>query len=334
MDGYASVASAQENVDLVADYQAITDGVGLVDLSARTQIELTGDDRASFLHNLCTSEIKKLPTGSGAELFLTDARGHILAHGFAFAGPSSLVLETVEGVGPQLIQHLDRYQIREKVKFIDRSNDWAELLVAGAKAPEFLLGLGIANVPEARLAHIETQLFDQPISLRRVEFTNSPGFMVSCPRADQNMIREKLIAAGARACREAAFEAARIEAGLPVYGRDISDKNLPQEVARDERTISFTKGCYIGQETVARIDALGHVNRTLVGLRFASQQVPEAGLELSASGQVVGQVTSAAFSPRFHAAIALAYVRRGSNTPGFKLTSALGDAEIVKLPMA
>ncbi len=128
---------------------------------------------------------------------------------------------------------------------------------------------------------------------------------------------------------------ARIEAGTPYYGRDLSDANLPQELAHDARAISFTKGCYIGQETVARLDALGHVNRTLCGVRLAGSEIPPVGTEFTGgAGKSVGQVTSAAFSPRLDAPLALAYVRRGENMPGSRLESSLGSAEVVALPVA
>ncbi len=146
--------------------------------------------------------------------------------------------------------------------------------------------------------------------------------------------RAVLVAAGATECRPAAFDAARIEWGFPLYGVDITDKNLPQEVARDALAISFVKGCYLGQETVARIDALGHVNKLLVGVRFHGATVPSPDTELSAAGQTVGHVTSATYSPRLSAPLALAYVRRGSNEPGTKLSSALGDAAVVRLPVS
>ena len=140
--------------------------------------------------------------------------------------------------------------------------------------------------------------------------------------------------AGARPCGSEAVEIARIEAGTPLFGRDITDANLPQEIARDARAISFVKGCYIGQETVARLDALGHVNRTLAGVRFAATDVPASGTELTDdSGKVAGRVTSATFSPTLGAPLALAFVRRETNTPGSKLTSAVGPAEVVQLPL-
>jgi hypothetical protein len=131
-----------------------------------------------------------------------------------------------------------------------------------------------------------------------------------------------------------ALEIARIEAGFPWFGVDLSDKNLPQEAARDRQAISFVKGCYIGQETVARIDALGHVNKTLVGVKFSGARVPDPGMELKAGEQSAGHVTSACFSPRLQAPLALAWVRRGNNEPGAAVDSPLGRAEVVSLPAA
>ena len=112
-------------------------------------------------------------------------------------------------------------------------------------------------------------------------------------------------------CDETTFESIRLEVGFPWYGRDITDKNLPQEIGRDCLAISLMKGCYLGQETVARIDALGHVNKLLVSVRFATDAVPPAGAALRSGGVHVGDVTSAAYSPRLEASLALAYVRRG-----------------------
>ncbi len=169
--------------------------------------------------------------------------------------------------------------------------------------------------------------------MRRVDLTGPDGFEISAEAADLPAVRDALAAAGAEPCAAVAFEAARIEWGFPLFGRDISEKNLPQEVARDARAISFVKGCYLGQETVARIDALGHVNRTLVGVRFSSNGAPTPGMELTSDGATAGTVTSASYSPQLRAPMALAVVRRGKNTPGTRLQSAAGDSEVVALPV-
>ncbi len=120
---------------------------------------------------------------------------------------------------------------------------------------------------------------------------------------------------------------------MPRYGVDFNEENLPQEVGRDDQAISFTKGCYLGQETVARIDALGQVNQRLVGVRFFGSDVPAGGTGLTREDRFVGLVTSAALSPKLDAPLALAMVRREANAPGTRLVSAVGECEVVSLPV-
>jgi folate-binding protein YgfZ len=313
-------------------YRTLVEGCGLVDLGHRTQVELTGEDRAAFLHNLCTNEVRRLPAGSGCEAFLTNAQGKILFHVYIFARADSLVIETVPDAGQRLLAHLDRYLIRERVALHDRSQDWAELLVAGTQAERLLLSLG-ASVPAGHMEHTAARVEPAEIQLRRVDWIEPPAWLIGASRPCLPELHAALVAAGATPSDLQVFDTLRIEAGTPLYGRDISDDNLPQELARDERAISFTKGCYIGQETVARIDALGHVNKTLVGVRFGQGEVPAVDTPLEVHNQAVGRVTSATFSPRLGAPLALAYVRRGHNTPGTRLDSPAGPAEVIRLPV-
>lgn len=318
--------------DAAAEDDALANAAGLVDLSARTRIELTGEDRAAFLHNLCTNEIRKLPSGAGCEAFLADARGRVLFHVFVVCRPDSLIVETMPGDETRLLAHLDRYLIREKVTLAARTEETCELLVAGPKAAAVLAGLASASLPERRLGSAQFELAGCTAMVVRTDLAGSGGFLLIAKRSDGAALWRALFAAEARPCGSQALETARIEAGFPWYGVDISEENLPQEIGRDQQAISFVKGCYIGQETVARIDALGHVNKLLVGVKFAGQQAPPAGAELNAAEQTVGEITSACYSPRLRAPLALAYVRRGHNQPGAKLDSSFGAAEVVKLP--
>lgn len=311
------------------EYFALTQGAGIVDFTHRSRLEATGDDRRSFMHKLTTNDVNGLTDGSGCEAFFLDARGHVLGHAFLISTGQSIVVETVSGQNEVLLKHLDRYLIREKVELYDRTRDWAELLVAGARSAEVLNRLASSELPGASLSSVEMEVAGQPALVVRVQMTESGGYLVFLrDGARRQEVIEAVCKQGAVLCGEEAFTAARIEAGFPFYGLDITDKNLPQEVARDECAISFRKGCYLGQETVARIDALGHVNKTLVRLTFEGNEVPPAGTDLIAGEVDVGQVTSAAFSPGKKAAVALGYVRRGSNEPGTKLASAYGPAVV------
>ncbi|HEY2893384.1 MAG TPA: glycine cleavage T C-terminal barrel domain-containing protein, partial [Pirellulales bacterium] len=305
---------------------------GLVDLGHRTQIELRGADRATFLHNLCTNEVRKLPVGAGCEAFITSVQGKTLAHGFIFMDAESIVFDTSPGQADRLLAHLDHYLVSEQVTLADRSTEWSELLLSGPTAEKVLEKVSAARLASARLAHQHVEIAGRAVWARRADLAGPQGILLSAAVEDIESVRATIEAAGALPCGVAAFEAARVEWGFPLFGQDITESNLPQEVARDPQAVSYVKGCYLGQETVARIDALGHVNQTLVALRFAPESVPAAGLELTAETRKVGQVTSAAYSPRLGRWCGLGYVRRGSNVPESTLSSAAGPVEFVKPP--
>jgi folate-binding protein YgfZ len=280
--------------------------------------------------------------GGGTEAFILDAKGHVLGHVLVFCGPSSVILDSVPGQSERLIGHLDRYIIRENVEIHDRTGQWGVLLVGGPQAAALMESLAL-GVPEVRFGHAESSLMGRPVYLRRVDLVGPDSWLLACRREDVNSLLAALGNAGAIRAEPEAFEIARVEAGTPLYERDVTEKNLPQEVNRDAQAISFTKGCYLGQETVARIDALGHVNRVLVGVRFESREIPNPGSDLypiedanpssATKSATIGSVTSAVYSPRLQTALALAYVRRGHTHPGARLSSAVGNAEVVELPL-
>jgi folate-binding protein YgfZ len=318
---------------LVTDFHALRLGVGFA-LMPRTQIEVRGADRASFLHGMCTNDVKSLAVGQGREAFFTDVQGKTIGHAYLFAGEEAIWIDTTAGQADVLMPGLDRYIIREKVELFDRTADRAEFVIAGANAEQLLGELIGATSPSARLQHIAATVTGKAVSLRRVDFTSEDCFFLACDAGDVDAIRAAMESAGAKLVGDAAVDAARIEQGTPLFGRDITPANLPQELARDPLAISFTKGCYLGQETVARIDALGHVNRYLVGVRFEGEEVPSVGASLRAGDKDVGNVTSATYSPRLSAPLALAFVRRGHHEPGTKLQAENVAGEVIALPLA
>ena len=295
-------------------------GAHLVELRDWTQIEMTGNDRASFLHNMCTNEINGLKPGKGCEAFLTNVQGKILAYVDVSCLEDSLTLRCAPGQADAITAHLDRYIIREDVTLHDRTVEWGLWLAAG----------------DAIEAMIAEQLGGQPpteICLRRTGMVTTTAFLLSGPRDVLQRLTKSLVEDGAVQCDDEIFEMARIEAGTPLYGRDVTEENLPQEVALNDLAISFTKGCYLGQETVARIDALGHVNRTLVGVRLSGRTVPMVGEQLHVDGKPIGKITSAVFSETLDSPLALAYVRRGHNQPGMTLDGPNGPVEVIELPV-
>lgn len=318
--------------ELRKQYEALTAAAGWCDVGHRTQIEFTGMDCARFLHNLCTNDIVRLQPGTGCEAFVTNVQGKTVGYIYVFRDTDSIVVDTVPRQGESLMAHFDRYHIREDVQLRDQSASWKALLLSGQASPRLLADESV-EVPAEYLCHGGVVLFGQHVSLRRVEITGATAFLISGEQDAVARISQRMTDVGAEPCGQTAFDMARIETGSPLFGRDISDQNLPQEVNRDDRAISFDKGCYLGQETVARIDALGHVNRTLRGVKFGGDDVPEAGSELRVGGQPAVRITSAAFSPKLDAPLALGYVRRKHSTPGTRLATDAGDVEVVSLPV-
>ena len=292
--------------------------IAVYDLSDRTQIEVTGRDRATLLHGFCTNDIKRLKAGDGCEAFLTNIKGRVLGHLFIFAGPDSLWLDTVPGQEAAIIAHLDRYVIREDVQLIGRTAERGELFITGQFAAQLLmLDDGLAPYGSVRR---ETP--GSTIEIRRVDLLNEPGFLMSVPRQSIELTRASLIAVGCVAGTNEEFETRRIESGFPFYGQDITDDQIAQEVARTKQCVSFTKGCYLGQEPIARLDAMGHTNRELRRIRFEAGSAPHVGATLLAvdSDEEAGLMTSVAplTSPTGETA-ALAYLKTRFNQAGTRV---------------
>lgn len=299
----------------LTQYSAATQDAGVVHLPSWTTLLVGGADRASFLHNMCTNDIRKLAVGDQCEAFLTDVKGKTIGHVVVFAQDDSLVLVTVPGQAERLIGHLERYIIREDVQLEDASSlvDW-----------RLVLGHGAASA------------VDQSEGGSSAAFSPSGLFRAPCRQAWLGGywmaagVDAELNYGGAVACAEAVWHTVRIESGWPLFGVDFDESNLPQEVGRDEQAISFRKGCYLGQETVARIDALGHVNQRLATVKLAAEAA--SGDELTAGDKVVGRVTSASYSPRLQSWLALAMVRRGHNDAGSQLVCRNQTAEVAPTP--
>jgi folate-binding protein YgfZ len=320
--------------EFLQQYGALTRGVGFAPLTGRTIIEVTGSDRVQILQSFTTNDVKRLQPGQGCEAFVTSSQGKTIGHVWIFCGGNGHILDTTPGQAQTLIDHFNRYIISEDVTLVDRSSDFVDLLVAGTGAEMLLAKLTGANVPHELLDHRKVKIAGHDVSIGRVEYAGPDCYLVQLSHHDAETVTNALANIGAVACDHDALESARLEAGFPLFGLDITPDNLPQELDRNAQAISFTKGCYLGQETVARIDAIGHVNRLLVGIKFSGDTIPGRETELLSAGQKVGDVTSAAWSPRLQAPLALAIVRRNCAKPGNKLETKYGQAVVVHLPLA
>ncbi len=307
-------------------------GLYLIDRSDRSRIDVSGPDRAKFLHNLTTNEVKRLPAGRGCEAFVTSPQGKTIGYVAILVAEGRIVVRSDPGGMVLALPHLQKYGVFDDVGIEDRSESTFELHVLGDGVDDLIRRAGGTPPDAPDLAHVACELGGRPVRLIRESPAGVAGITIIGERADADSVASALSSAaegvGLAGLGPAEFEALRIEAGTPAFGSDATEKNLPQEFARDDRAISFVKGCYLGQETVARIDALGHVNQFLKGLTFEpGSPCPAPGTLLESDGKRAGTITSAADSPWRGHPVALAMVRATSARPGTLLSLAIEGSD-------
>lgn len=304
-----------------AEYIAAKDSVAVFDVSDRSQIRMTGSARVKFLHSFCSNDIKALESGQGCEAFITSVKGRVIGHVFAFIGDDEIWLDSVAGSSNQILPHLNKYAFVEDVELGDETANRGELLVCGVAAAETLNQLGIDISGLDLWRHRQVAWQDAQLLVRRASMLCTRNFLVS---SEHNVIADfwqALVDREATPAGADAFEALRIESLFPVHGVDISEENIAQEVGRTELAISFTKGCYLGQEPIARLDSLGHVNKAMRGLQIDSAVSLEDRAIVTAvdDDKEIGRITSSAVIPGQDQTVAMGLVRRRFMDSGTEL---------------
>jgi folate-binding protein YgfZ len=310
------------------EYDAALTGAVVFDRSHHGKVEVTGDDAVKFLHNLCSNDVKGLAPDAGCEALFCTATGKVVAHALIYRSPPKgnrelLALDLAPGTAAKTLKHLDRFIISEDVELADRTPQFVQLHLAGPGAANLLTRLAGADLALAPLQQRTVTIATGPAVVRRHDPLGLPGFDVLCGLEQAEGMWLRLLEMGARPAGRRAYETLRIEAGTPTYGVDLDETTFAPEVGRIPQTISYTKGCYLGQEPIVMARDRGQVNRTLLGLKLPEGLAPTGSL-LYRDGKEVGRVTSSVVSPRA-GAIALAYVRRGSQAPGTALEVAVGE---------
>jgi len=334
------------------EHQALHGGAGLVDLSHRGRLAVRGEDAPRFLHGMVTNEVKGLEVGQGNYAFVLDPKGHILADARVLRLDAESYLIDCE---PQLLEvirkELDDHIIADAVELEDQSEQLACVAVEGPRAAEVIRRVAGVDVPQMKtFEHV--YFADKSLRIVYASASGAEGYMIlAAPEKAAEFWRkaQELATEAQRTQRRLnelndlyirpvgfeALEIRRIEAGTPRYGVDMDAKTLPQETGQ-KHAISFTKGCYIGQETVERIHSRGHVNRQLVGLRFREQCEMSRDMMVLVKGHPSGFTTSVAYPPRLGPGlgrtIALAYVRSDNAAPGTRVQVNNQDGEVVELP--
>ncbi|HEV2786228.1 MAG TPA: folate-binding protein [Solirubrobacteraceae bacterium] len=319
------MATLTEN--LAGEYRALTEGCGLVDRSERGKLALTGSERKPFLAGQVTNDIEGLPAGHGCYAAFLTHKGKMLGDLRVLAVEDEgtepeLQLDTERATLQALFDMVRRFKIGYDVELHKRTlqRGLLSLLGPGARAIA-----GAEDLPAEEHAHRAGEIADRPVRL----IVTDTGIDVLCEADDTEAVREALLTAGATPVSEDATEILRVERGRPRYGHELNDSTIPQEAGLNERAVSFTKGCYVGQETVARLFYRGKPNRHLRGLKLSEPVA--GGAELRLGERVVGTLATSLVSP-VHGPIALALVRREA-VPGDTLAVAGGaTAQVVELP--
>lgn len=277
---------------------------GVVDRSDRGAVLVTGPDAWSYLQNLVSADLDVVGDGEGVHSLLLTPQGKLDVDFRLLRVGDEVWLDCDPGFGEQLAASLNRFKIRVKCEVTDRSGNWGSAAVRGPDATgaaRAALNVELPDAPHAQVA------FDDAVVVR-VPWPDGDGFDVVGPPATVATAVDRLSAAGVAQCTADAYDALRIEVGVPRQGFDLDEKTIPQEAFLERDAVSFTKGCFLGQELVCRIDTRGHVNKYLRRLTDIADEPPR-GAEIVAGDKVVGSVTSSA------PAAALGYVRREIDPP-------------------
>jgi folate-binding protein YgfZ len=315
---------------VAADYEAFHDGAAIVDYTDRGRMRFQGAGARDALNGLLTCDLAPLTNGKGAYGAALTNKGKVIADVAIYAMDESFLVEVPGAVWDSWKDLVAKFVNPRMAKRTDETALTCEIGLFGPRAAGIiatLSGLEASALEElAPYAHLTATIDGVTVNVARVPDFGVDGFRLLAVRDALEPLRGALIAQGARVASDAAIESARIEAGRPLWGSDMDDSNLPQEANLEALgAISYTKGCYTGQETVARLHFRGHVNKRIVGLRFEGTAVPPRGATVvGGEDKEVGEVKSAILSPRF-GPIALGMIRREVN-PGDSVTVSIDGA--------
>jgi len=308
--------------DPIDEYRAVREKAGLIDLSFRTQIRMTGEDRVSFLQGMLSNDVKSLNPGSGCLAALLTEQGRIVADLCVYESDDCFLLDVEVRIKDKVMDTLSRFIIADDVEMEDLSEAQTTVALQGPLASHTLEATGASITLPKEFQHCEAVIGGVAVRIIRANVTGEGGYEIIVPSAQSETVWRTLLEAGTSLgiCPVglAALNILRIEAGIPWYGIDMDEGRIVVEVGL-EQAISFKKGCYLGQEVVERATARGRVNRKLSGLIVQSDQIPVPGEKLFQDGQDVGWITSAAYSPRLAKPVALGYVRREQGEQGTQL---------------
>jgi folate-binding protein YgfZ len=323
----------------LSEYSAVRDGgAGLFDQSSRGRILVSGSEAVMFLNGLITNDMKTLAVNSWMAAAFANVQGRLLAAVRIAHREDGFLIDTESATRETVITLLDRFTLAGDFHLQDLTDEMAMFSVQGRGAPEVMsrvFGVEAASVERQRI--VTARLNDAIVTIIRATHTAEDGFDLFIETNYSSKLSDALVAAGAAPISDATFETLRIEAGVPLYGIDMDENNVVTETNLDD-AVSFTKGCYLGQEIIVRIKHRGHVAKKLSGVVLDdAMPVPRNSKIISSEGKEIGRVTSSAFSPRLDRAIALGYLKYDYLAAGTEVKLAAPEGEtnatVANLPL-
>ena len=296
----SNMATAAADSDMMTQYAAVRDGgVGLIDLSARGRISVSGSEAVMFLNGLITNDLKPLDENRWMPAAFPNVQGRLLALVRIVRRAHDFLLDTEAATHDKVLKIIERFTLAGDFKVTDITQATALISLQGRRAAEIV----------EKINHEE-------ISILPATHTAEKGFDLIVNTERKAELWQTLVDSGATPVSEPVEEILRIEAGIARYGRDMDESNVVTETNLDD-AVSYTKGCYLGQEIIVRIKHRGHVAKKLTGLRFETEESIEPGAAIkSTDNKEIGRVTSAVFSPKLQTTVALGYVRYEHLAPG------------------
>lgn len=333
MAEYCGAETARSFGDPRAEYRELISGCALYDLGWRAKIVLTGGDRVRWANGMVTNNIRDLAEGHGNYNFVLSAQGRIQGDLYIYNQGDHLLVDTELWQKPRLLEIFDRYIIMDDVEVTDIPDKLTAVAVQGPKSLEVLHKLGLTIADDFEPLKVAQMVWEGiGISVTRMASDVAMTFEIWLAPQNAPKLWDALIAAGAKPVGTDALEMFRLAAGVPKYGQDITEKQIPQETEQFH-ALNFAKGCYLGQEIVERVRSRGAVHRHFAGFKIDGP-APQPGAELQQDGKRVGEITSARAVPtkQGEQTLALGYVRNESGEPGTVLQVEGHEARVIAIP--
>ena len=318
--------------DAVAEHLACRESAVVIDLSHRGNLCFSGPDTEEFLHRMLSNRVKELKHGEGAYNTFLTRQGKFISDLYMYKSETFVVAAVAPGMADTLAEEIDRFIIMDQVEVVDETENSFCFGLFGPSSRDILSEAGMGELSLEEHGHA----MSGDVVVARELWTGEDGYLLMGPRENADSVWRSLSDAGAKPAGVAAFESLTLEAGVPLFGKDMTSAVNPMQAGLEEKAIDFEKGCYIGQEVIAKIKYLGQVNRGLVGLKVSGETTPEAGAAVYFDEKKIGSITRSAYCPTVNAVLAFSYLPRTQMEPGTEVRVACrGDdakATVESLP--